>query len=596
MSRTVGEQAGTAVLSVVMTDVQHLLRALASGADPRRLASRALHSALTACGSRDGVVVGETDVLAAAGAPSAALHAAATLARESGRPARRVDDATGRGVLAAPIRAGARNVGAIGVTGDHGRLDPAVLSLLGDALAVGFAVRPRAEPRAAELLDAAVGLLDADEPLTAAFDVLADLFGATAGCALVPRPDGRLRLAASAHLPATTLQAAFETPALRDLLTATSVTVEPSHSRVARTLTSGVEALAVVPMGRGAGVLLVLLPAEPETTTVPLLAAAGRAIGAAHAAAGLRRRLLAADEVVGALAAATPNPVVVTGPDGTVLHANAAGARLRERVEAADGAEVAVVGDDGTERVYRVTRHAVPDTAEVLVLHDLTAAREVERIKADLIAAIGHELRTPLTVVRGGVRTLAKRGLSITEDALATTVDAMTRNVARLERLIEDLLFVSAVSDGKHALQRVDADLAPLIDEHAGDRVTVERPSGSLFVSIDVGHVRRALGHLVDNALKHTDGAVEVSLEVRDDEVEIAVVDHGPGIFSGDLPHLFSRFRQLDNTSTRSVDGAGLGLYIAKRIVEAHGGRIAVASRLGQGSRFSFTLPRLVPR
>ena len=106
------------------------------------------------------------------------------------------------------------------------------------------------------------------------------------------------------------------------------------------------------------------------------------------------------------------------------------------------------------------------------------------------------------------------------------------------------------------------------------------------------GLVRRSIAHLLDNALKHSTEDVVVEIAVRDDEVEVAVVDQGEGIYSGDLSNLFSRFHQVDGTSTRETGGTGLGLYIARRVVEAHGGRIWATSRLGRGSRFCFTLPR----
>jgi signal transduction histidine kinase len=141
-------------------------------------------------------------------------------------------------------------------------------------------------------------------------------------------------------------------------------------------------------------------------------------------------------------------------------------------------------------------------------------------------------------------------------------------------------------------MEIAEADLGAIVDTFADDRVTIDRRPEQVLVRIDARHVHRAIAHLVDNACKYTEGAVGVELQMRDDDVEVAVVDHGPGIFSGDLPRLFNRFQQLDGTSTRAAGGTGLGLYIARRIVEAHGGRIGATSRLGHGSRFSFTLPR----
>lgn len=590
---SVGSSTGGTALSVVMTDLQHVLRAIAVGSDPRRLAGRVLQSALAASGARDGLVLGEAEPLATSGSTSTALQGAARAALESGRPARRSEDSTGRAVLAVPARAGVRTVGALAIATEQSRLDPAALSILADALAVGLLARPKGEPRGAELLDAVASLVVSERPLEDGLDVLAGAFGAEAACVLVPRGDGRLGVAAVRNLAPATLQAAFEESVLRDVLGTTTLRVEPSTGTAARLLGDGRAALVALPLPRRAGLVLALVP-TPDTATIALLAAFGQALGAALTAAESRRLVRAADAVTAAVVVASPNPVVVTAPDGTVLHANAAGQRLPHG--AGDGSDLIVVDETGTERQFRVRRSVVPDHAEVTVLEDVTTAREVERIKTDLVAVIGHELRTPLTILRGGVRTLTKRGKEIPDDALETTLDAMTRNVSRLEQLIEDLLFVASISDGNQVIDVDDVDLCEVVDEWTNERIRIVRPSGPVMVRCDERYVRRALGHLVENALKHTDadlhGDVTVELRAGPDEVELAVSDNGPGIFSGDIPLLFSRFQQLDGTSTRSAGGTGLGLHIAKRIVDAHGGRIGVTSRLGQGSRFSFTLPR----
>ncbi|MDQ3145361.1 MAG: ATP-binding protein [Actinomycetota bacterium] len=195
-------------------------------------------------------------------------------------------------------------------------------------------------------------------------------------------------------------------------------------------------------------------------------------------------------------------------------------------------------------------------------------------------------------MVKGAVRTLARRGTSIDPAALERTLDALGRNVGRLERLVEDLLFVSAVETGRTSLRIEPDDLGALVAMLEGDRITVSRPKRALVVGYDRPKIGHALYHLVDNALKYSDAGVEIEVLDRDDEVEVAVIDRGPGIFSGDVPTLFRRFRQLDATSTRGHGGTGIGLYIARRIVEAHGGRIWCESRLGHGSRFAFALPK----
>ena len=579
---------------MVTGDLQQILRLIAAGAEPRRIAARVLQGAVGACAARDGIVLRGDEVVAATGTPSPAMRLAARRAVASGRLVRELDEG-GRGtVVALPVRSADTTLGVLIVAGNASRLDPVVLGLFVDALAVAFTAAAPTARRPGSVLDAVVELAQADDVIAAALGVLVEQLDAAAGCILLRGGDDRLRLAASRELEATRLQRAFASPALRDVLSAPVVHVEPAHGEVARLLTDGRECVVGFPLGHGGGRVVLLLRAMPDPITVELAAALGRATGAAVDAAEVRRRLRKSDEVIGALAAAVPNPVVITSPDGLLLHANPAGTRLRDALRDATGTELAIVDGAGVEHVYRVARSSVPGHVEVAVLDDVTAAREVERIKADLIAVIGHELRTPITILRGGIRTIAKRGTLITEDALATTVDAMTRNVARLERLIEDLLFVSAVSDGQHAMDVQETDLGALVDELADDRVVVARPKGPIPVSIDAPHVRRVLSHLVDNACKHSGFEEDVTIEVavREDEIEIGVVDRGPGIYSGDLPLLFTRFQQLDSTSTRSTGGTGLGLYIARRIVEAHGGRIWATSRLGRGSRFAFTLPR----
>jgi signal transduction histidine kinase len=318
--------------------------------------------------------------------------------------------------------------------------------------------------------------------------------------------------------------------------------------------------------------------------------------------------------VLGAALGAVPGPVVVAGPDGRFLVVNPAagelfgvsqlevgqpvGGRLGHPVlealltgDAPAPAELAVVDTLGEERVYRVAT-ASTAAGRVVVLDDVTSRSDLERTKADLVAVIGHELRTPITIAKGAARTLTKRGSTMDDADREATVDALARNLDRLERLVEDLLFVSSVNDAPTALRRATVDLAELVAALAGDRVRVERPREPVRVQADADKVLHALGHLVDNALKHSDGEVLVEVHVLPDDVEVAVVDTGTGIFSGDIPNLFRRFRQLDSTSTRATGGTGLGLYVARRIVEAHGGRIWCQSRLGHGSRFAFTLPR----
>jgi signal transduction histidine kinase len=261
------------------------------------------------------------------------------------------------------------------------------------------------------------------------------------------------------------------------------------------------------------------------------------------------------------------------------------------------GSTTEVVIGEAEPRVYKASARRVMSSGgrvlgRVLVLDDITKERETDQVKSDFVAVVGHELRTPLTVMKGYLRTLVHRGESLDPHVRELALKAIESNAERLQRLIEDVLFVSAVESGRSNLHVEDVDLAVLVDEVAKDRVKVRRPRKGLTVSLDPAKVQQVLHHLVDNALKYSDGGVTIEIHDRGEEVEVAVIDSGQGIFSGDVPRLFERFFQLDGASTRAHGGTGIGLYVCRRLVEAHGGRIWCESRLGVGSRFAFTLPR----
>ena len=609
---------GTAIAPSVVNDVQQVLRAVASGTDPSRIAARVIQAAMVACAARDAVVLVATDgapeVLAASGPVPSVLRAGAEASLESGRPARRPD-----AVIAVPVRAGGRTVASLAVITDERRTDATNLSLLADALAVALAARPRSSPRATELITAVVDVLEGttESAVTdAALDAALTLFGAVGGCALL-RTDAdripgvgahpsRLRVASVRNVATSRLQAAFESPFVRDVLATEVVRVEHARGPVATQLTDGGETLVAIPLPPTGGLLLLLLATPPDRGSIGVLTAFGRAVGAGLGVPALRAKVTLGEDVLAGVTASLDEPVLIAAGDGRLLHLNAVAARLfgvsnrfaiGRPIDAIipvddEPVDLPIVLPNGEDRVYRAVPRRVVDArgrviARVVVLRDTTSVAEVERLKADLVSVIGHELRTPITIVKGGVRTLAKTG-AVDDEVVA----AMGRNIDRLQRLVEDLLFVSAVTDGVHAIQRSTTDVGELVDEVMWDRVTVVRPDITPLLEIDEDKVRHALRHLVDNALKHSDGEVVVTLEVRADDVEVSVVDAGPGIFSGDIPTLFSKFHQLDSSSTRATGGTGLGLYVARRIVEAHGGRIGCTSRLGHGSRFSFTLPR----
>jgi PAS domain S-box-containing protein len=633
MPRTVVDlgQAGTQTNGALMA-VQQTLRVLATGADAGRAAATVLQSCVSTIGGTDGIVLratdGPPDVLAVSGDPSQALRAAATAALSEARPIRR-PDGSARSILAVPVRAGGRTLAAIAVTGDLRALDASGMSVMADALAVALAASPAPSPLAGELLEAVGRTSTQTEPHAALDTVLSTaalLFGASAGCTMEVNgaDDGRggahVRITAIHGFDRARLIAACEDAEFRSFLLSTAPVAVRGTSHVARLIDHG-QSVVSLPLGNGTatGRLLLLVPRFPDDDRLRLLGAFARAVGGVLQAPELRRQARSSNQVLAAAAGAVPTPVIVAGADGRLIVMNAAAAdlfglshlELGQPVSGRLGhevlerllmtgevvpADIAVVDPQGRERVFHVTYSNVSDggrvAARVVVLDDVTSRNEIERIKGDLVAVIGHELRTPITIVKGSVRTLHKRGAAMDEVTRDFTLDAMGRNLDRLERLIEDLLFVASVNDGPTSVRREPTDILELLAPVAGERVRLEcQTKGPVMVEIDGVKILHAVHHLVDNALKHSDDDVIVEVHVLPDDVEIAVIDHGVGIFSGDIPTLFRRFRQLDGTSTRATGGTGLGLYVARRIVEAHEGRIWCQSRLGQGSRFAFTLP-----
>lgn len=226
--------------------------------------------------------------------------------------------------------------------------------------------------------------------------------------------------------------------------------------------------------------------------------------------------------------------------------------------------------------------------------------QELDQMKSDFIAITSHELRTPITAIRGFVKTLQRNQDRMTTEQLTNFMQIIDRQSARLARLVEDLLFVSRIEAGtirfdaeQVELERFLGETAESLGPDGRSRVRVEVQPPAATVRTDPHRLDQILRNLVENALKFSppDTPVRVEAMVREDWFQLAVTDLGVGIPPEDLPRIFDRFHQVGQVMTRENEGAGLGLYITKRLVEAMGGTITVASVPGQGSTFRVWLP-----
>jgi len=222
------------------------------------------------------------------------------------------------------------------------------------------------------------------------------------------------------------------------------------------------------------------------------------------------------------------------------------------------------------------------------------------KMQQRLVADVSHEMRTPLTVIRGNVD-LLRMGCADTD-----SLDAIAGESERMARMVSNLLLLSQADAGTLPMQFQPTDLSPLVNDVARSGAIVadgklrvqSEVSGELMVNGDADRIKQVLLNLVDNAIKHTPdgGTVKITGASADAGlVLLSVSDTGAGIPAEDLPHVFERFYRVDKSRSREHGGAGLGLAIAKSIIEAHGGDIEVQSAAGIGTTFTVWLPAHQP-
>jgi signal transduction histidine kinase len=267
---------------------------------------------------------------------------------------------------------------------------------------------------------------------------------------------------------------------------------------------------------------------------------------------------------------------------------------LRDMAAAAHGMETG----DYSRRVHTKSRDEVGQLATAF--NRMSAELEnLEQSRRDLVANVSHELKTPIAAIRAHLENL----LDGVEQPDPKTLEVMLSQTERLGRLIEQLLELSRLESGELPLLREETPLAPLVTQVLSE-IEVARPNRGVVVrttlptdlppvNADRERVHQVLFNLVDNAVRFTPsgGAVTVSAERHNGSVEVRVADTGVGIRPEHLPRLFERFYRADPARSREDGGTGIGLAIARSVVEAHGGHIRAESELGEGSVFTFDLP-----
>ncbi len=261
---------------------------------------------------------------------------------------------------------------------------------------------------------------------------------------------------------------------------------------------------------------------------------------------------------------------------------------------------------DMNERWLQVNAAAITNAAgeregTILVFHDLTRLKQLERQREEFVANVSHELRTPLSLIKGYVETLldgARNNPEVAERFLKT----IERNANRLDLLIQDLLTISALESGRMKLELSPVNLRALAEKIFGDLHSKADNKNMMLVNElpelaaigDTNRLDQVFANLVDNAIKYgrAEGSVTVGgKKLADGRLEIFVRDDGPGIPPDALDRVFERFYRVDKARSRDQGGTGLGLSIVKHIVQAHGGEVRAESLFGEGATFFFTLP-----
>jgi PAS domain S-box-containing protein len=239
----------------------------------------------------------------------------------------------------------------------------------------------------------------------------------------------------------------------------------------------------------------------------------------------------------------------------------------------------------------------------ILNVRDVSDERQQEEQRSTFISVISHELQTPIAIIKGYASTLARTDAMLNTDVLRSRLQAVEEEADRLNKLVGNLLYASRIQAGGLLMEIAPLELTPLISSVVRRRlaqsphieIALELPAHLPGVMADRERIEEVLQNLLDNAVKYSprQRTFRVACHATGDEVIISVSDAGMGIALREQEHIFDRFHRAAHNEAQTTPGAGLGLYICRAIVEAHGGHIWVESTLHEGSTFSFSLPRV---
>ncbi|MBI2168197.1 MAG: hypothetical protein HYU28_01660 [Actinobacteria bacterium] len=603
---------------------------LAQGAEPARVLREVLLAAARASGATGAVVSmrrgTECVEVAAHGTVEDVLRSTAREAIESSRPVHRSDPVRHLNASAVPVVASGQVVGALGVCGPADRLDASELSVATDLTALCFARASGQSggPEAVEAL-ASIGDAHAREDLAGATLEALSRLGLPAGFVCLDE-EGRLRVARYQGVDRDRVTALVSSAEFLAVVGTLRSQAPPAAGCEVASPEGDASVLVCAGLGESAdlGILVAVVGHDETASACAVVAPVSRHVSAALDHLAAQERIRDQERQMEGVVRTSPGPALVLDAAGALRVVNSDASELlglsnefdvgrpvaerlgdptlRSLLETGQSGE-AEVGLGTPARTYRATVASLRDhdrsLGTALFLEDVSARQEHEQARDDFTAVIGHELRTPLTVAKGFLETVLARGEDMSEEDRTECLGTALAQTERLEVLVNDLLFLTTerpragvAADQCDVFVLAEATVRNILARHPDRDVGCLSLGGDTTAALDRRLVSHALRHLVDNAVKYSEGPVQVEVGGDASSVEVAVVDQGPGIFSGELERLFKPFEQHDSTSTRRHGGTGLGLFVTRAIVEAMGGRLDCDSRLGQGSRFTFRLPK----